>query len=216
MPSVKCPNCGLVNFASEAKCKRCGAPLATLTEPGYQPLPQFQVAEDGYVFPPAPNLGYLWQKNGVLIFSKETLLPERCVKCNVPTGGSGVKRKLSWHHPILYLLIFGAALLYIVLAMVLSKRAKVFIGLCADHRLKRRNGMIGGWLLFLGGFIGAILSIANDYTVAMIICLLLIPVGLVWLIIAARVVTVKKIDDRFVWLKGINRDYLAAFPPYPW
>jgi len=45
---------------------------------------------------------------------------------------------------------------------------------------------------------------------------ILIVVGLVWLIVVARVVTVKKIDDRFVWLKGINRDYLAALPAYPW
>ena len=76
--------------------------------------------------------------------------------------------------------------------------------------------MILGWLLFVGGIIGATLGISSEYTVVWIIGFLLIPVGLVWLIIAARVVTVKKIDDRFVWLKGINRDYLAALPSYPW
>jgi hypothetical protein len=76
--------------------------------------------------------------------------------------------------------------------------------------------MLIGWLLFAGGVLGAILGIANDYIGAMVVCLLCIPVGLVWLIIAARVVKVKRIDDRFVWLNGINPDYLAALPPFPW
>ena len=216
MSSIKCPNCGLVNFATEAKCKRCGMPQAEMLAPRHQTQGPLQVAADGYVFPPAPNLGYVWQKNGVLIITREASLPDRCVKCNMPTAGSGVTRKLSWHHPVIYLAILGGALLYVILAVVLGKRATVLIGLCDDHRRKRRNGMLIGWLLFGGGFVGAILGIATDYIAFMIICLLLIPVGLVWLIIAARIVTVKKIDDRFVWLKGINREYLGMLPPSPW
>lgn len=76
--------------------------------------------------------------------------------------------------------------------------------------------MLIGWLLLVTGISGAILGIAYDYIMVLIVGLALVPVGLVWLVVVARVVTVKKIDDRFVWLKGINRDYLAALPPYPW
>jgi hypothetical protein len=174
------------------------------------------VAADGYVFPPPPNLGYVWQKNSVLIFSHQASLPERCVKCNMPTGGSGVSRKLSWHHPVIYLTILGGFLLYLILSLVLSKRSTALIGLCEEHQRKRRNGMLIGGLLFGGGFVGTILGIATDYIGFMIVCILLIPVGLVWLIIAARIVRIKKIDDRFVWLKGINREYLGMLPPFPW
>lgn len=63
---------------------------------------------------------------------------------------------------------------------------------------------------------GAIIGIASDYIGIMIIGFGLIPVGLVWLVLAARFVKVKKIDDRFVWLKGINREYLATLPAWPW
>jgi hypothetical protein len=216
MSSVKCPNCGLVNFATEAKCKRCGLSQEEMLAPGSQTRGSVQVSADGYVFPPAPNSGYVWQKNGVLIFNRQAFLPDRCVKCNLPTGGLGVTRKLSWHHPVIYLALLGGFLLYIILAVVLSKGAIVLIGLCDDHRRKRRHGMLIGWLLFGGGFVGAILGIASDYIGFMIVCLLLIPVGLVWLITAARIVKIKKIDDQFIWLTGINREYLGMLPPSPW
>lgn len=218
MSSLKCPGCGLVNFATETNCKRCGAPLANSTMPatGNQPQTQFVVAEDGYVFPPPPNFGEVWRNNSTLVFNKNALLPDRCVKCNSPADGSRLKRKLSWHHPALYLLILAGFLVYVILAVALSKRATVELGLCADHIRKRRKAMLIGWLLLVTGISGAILGIAYDYIMVLIVGLALVPVGLVWLVVVARVVTVKKIDDRFVWLKGINRDYLAALPPYPW
>ncbi|MEP6706292.1 MAG: hypothetical protein ABJC05_02165 [Pyrinomonadaceae bacterium] len=181
----------------------------------YPPQSQPVVAEDGYVFPPLPNFGEVWHKNSILIFNKDATLPPRCVKCNSPTDGS-LRRKLSWHHPALYLLLLVGILIYVIIAAILSKRATVDIGLCAGHRRKRRNGMILGWLMFVGGIFVAIIGFASDYPIVGIIGIVLIPVGLVWLILVARIVTVKKIDDRFVWLKGINRDYLAALPAYPW
>jgi len=215
MPSVKCPNCGLVNFATETNCKRCAVPLQNLSPaPGYQS--QLVVSQDGYVFPPPPAFGNVWQKNAILIFSKEASLPERCVKCNMPTDGPGLKRKLSWHHPALYLLILGGLLLYAILATVLSKRATVFLGMCEEHRRKRRNGMLIGWALFLGGVILAVVAVANNYNSVMLLCFVMIVGGLIWLIIAARSVSVKKIDDQFVWLRGINREYLQMLPPFPW
>jgi hypothetical protein len=40
---------------------------------------------------------------------------------------------------------------------------------------------------------------------------LLFFAAVVWLIISARLVTVKKIDERYVWLKGINLEHLNQF-----
>jgi hypothetical protein len=192
------------------------APISTaMPQADYLSQTQPVVAEDGYVFPPPPNFGEVWQKKSTLVFNKNAVLPYRCVKCNGPAD-SWLKRKLSWHHPALYFLIFAGLLVYVIIAAILSKRATVDIGLCAGHRTKRRNGIILGLLMFIGGIFVAIIGFSSDYTVFGIIGMVLIPVGLVWLIVAARVVTVKKIDDRFVWLNGINRDYLAALPSYPW
>ena len=181
----------------------------------YQAQTEPVVAEDGYAFPPPPNFGEVWQKKSTLVFNKNAVLPYRCVKCNGPAD-SWLKRKLSWHHPALYFLIFAGLLVYVIIAAILSKRATVDIGICTGHRTKRRNGIIVGLLLLIGGIFVAIIGIAGEYTFVWIIGVLLVPVGIVWMIVAARVVVVKKIDDRFVWLNGINRDYLAALPSYPW
>ena len=216
MPSVKCSNCGLVNFATEEHCKRCGAALAPAAMPSGDYASQAQVfAEDGYVFPPPPNFGEVWQKGSTLVFNKNAVLPYRCVKCNGPAD-SWLKRKLSWHHPALYFLIFAGLLVYVIIAAILSKRATVDIGLCNDHRSKRRSGIILGLLMLIAGIFVAIIGFASEYTIVGIVGLVLVPVGIVWMIVAARLVVVKKIDDRFVWLNGINRDYLAALPSYPW
>ena len=217
-PAAKCSNCGLVNFATDERCKRCGIALAGGGVPAesYQVQSQLVVADDGYVFPPPPQFGEVWQKGSTMEFSKNAMLPDRCVKCNAFVDGSRLTKKLSWHHPAIYLLIFAGFLVYLIVALILSKRATVELGICEEHRRKRRYGMMVGWMLFLGGIMGAIIGISSDYIGVMTIGFLLIPVGLVWLILAARFVNVKKIDDRFVWLKGINREYLATLPAWPW
>lgn len=51
MSSLKCAQCGLVNFATAIACKRCKQPLVvSSTAEGI-------VLSDGYVLPPPPNVG---------------------------------------------------------------------------------------------------------------------------------------------------------------
>lgn len=179
------------------------------------------VTEDGYVLPPPPSVGFypsspgLWRDKSKLVMSKDASLPDRCVKCNEPAGGLRLKRRLAWHHPALYILIFVALLIYLIVALILRKTATVEIGLCEDHMAKRRKAVVVTWLLVLlgvCGFIGSLVS--NDGTYALIGVVLLIA-GIIYGIVAARVVAPAKIDDRFVWLKGVNEDYLDALPAWP-
>jgi hypothetical protein len=125
-----------------------------------------------------------------------------------------LKRKFSWHHPILYLIICGAALIYIIIALVVSKRATVCLGLCAEHFQRRRKMMMIGLALMLASILGFVGGAAYEYPVLIVLSAMLFLASLVWLIVAARVVTVKKIDDRLVWLNGVNSDYLSQFPPW--
>lgn len=210
--SWKCAECGLVNFAGAANCKRCGAASATAGVPA-QPPPAGIVLEDGYVLPPPPS-GGIWRDNATLVMVKEALLPNRCVKCNEPAQSVRVRRRLSWHHPVLYLLIFVALIVYAILAAVLSKRAIVYIGLCPDHFQRRRTNLIVGLVLLVIGLIGAIIAFANEYPMIGLVGLAVFLFAMVWLIVVSRIVTVKKIDDRLIWLNGINSSYLAQFPPW--
>ncbi len=65
--------------------------------------------------------------------------------------------------------------------------------------------------LGLGGFIFAV---ANNYPMLILGAALIILVGFIFVIAAARIVIPMKIDDRFVWLKGINKDYLDQLPQW--
>ncbi len=204
--------CGLVNFAADAHCKRCGTEVANSAVPAPTP-PAGIVLADGYVMPPPPS-GGVWRDKSTLVMTKEATLPDRCVKCNAPASGLRLKKKFSWHHPILYLLVFGAALLYVIIAAVLSKRATVYLGLCAKHFQSRRKQLVAGWLLLLLGLIIPIAAIAYDYVILGLLGVVILIAAVVWLIVASRVVSVKKIDDRLVWLNGFSRDYLSQLPAW--
>ncbi len=93
----------------------------------------------------------LWRSGKQLIMLKDAPMPERCVKCNGPAPGRGLKRNLTWHHPALYLLLvpwmffFIPWLLYLNVAMAVQKRATVHIGLCERHRKRRLLAIVSGW-----------------------------------------------------------------------
>jgi hypothetical protein len=210
--SWKCPECGLVNFASEANCKRCPA---LIPQTATQPIsPSGIVLEDGYVLPPPPTAG-IWREGKTLVMDKNAMLPDYCVKCNGPANGLRVRKKLAWHHPVLYVLIFGAALFYVILAAALSKRATVDFPVCENHKNRRRTLLIVGLVLLALGTMLGILGFTSDYPEIGVFGLLLFFVAVFWLVFASRVVGVKKIDDRYAWLTGLNGDFLDLFPPIP-
>src|SRR5262245_40589761 len=140
--SWKCPECGLVNFASDANCKRCGA--IAVNVPAQSP-PVGIVLEDGYVLPPPPTANGIWRDKSTLVMTKDASLPDRCIKCNAPANGLRLTRKLAWHTPVLYLTILIAVLVYAILAAVLSKRAIVYLGMCRQHFERRRKQIVIGW-----------------------------------------------------------------------
>ena len=210
--SWKCAECGLVNFASENNCKRCGGAVTAGVEA--PPPPTGIVLEDGYILPPPPAIGGIWRDKSTLVMTKDASLPDRCVKCNAPANGVRLKRRLAWHSPVLYLLILLAVLIYVILAGMLSKRATVYLGLCNEHFQRRRKQKAIGWLLLAIGVVGPILAIAYDYPILGLLGFAVFLFAVIWLVVVSRVVVAKKIDDQLVWLNGINSNYLAQFPAW--
>lgn len=166
-----------------------------------------------YFPPPMHGLQTIWRDKSVLVMTKEALLPNRCVKCNEPTG-ERLKRKLTWHHPLIYLTILISILVYAVIAMVLRKTATDNLGFCEEHLNARRRNLAITW--FVG--IVAVLcfplaAMFEDGRMVAIGGLLLLATA-IYGIVTLRVVIPTKIDEHFVWLKGINPDYLQEFPQW--
>jgi len=219
--SWKCPHCGLVNFAIDSSCKRCHAAVEAPASPA-TPRPAGIVLEDGYVLPPPPSVlpsplpyGGIWRDQKILVMAKDAPLPDYCVKCNSPAHGFRLKRNLSWHPPALYVIILFAWLAYLIAALVIRKQATVYIGLCQEHVQKRKQLLAAGWISFGIGILGAGVAFESSYLGVGLLGILWTIIAIGWLAVVGKMVNVKKIDDRFVWLGGIDANYLARFPPLP-
>lgn len=156
----------------------------------------------------------IWRSGKKLVARKGMVLPERCVKCNAPTEGPGLVRKLFWHSPLVYLLVFLNLLIYLVVALIVRKKATVTIGLCDHHRRLRRNAIITAWSIFGGSlalFVGAGF-IGNGWLVfAGFVALV---VSLIYALVFARTVYATRIDKEYVWLGGVGPEYLAGLPEW--
>ena len=214
LSALRCAHCGLVNFATATQCKRCQTPFVQELSATDGSHVQGIVLEDGYVLPPPPVVGTaagVWRDKGTLIMTKDARLPDRCIKCNEPTQ-TRLIRKLNWHHPAIYILIFVALLIYAIVAMVTRKRATVEFGICDEHLRKRWRNIAIGWVAVVLGVFGLFLAIAiSDGTPALLGLFLLLG-GAIFGIIGSRVATPSKIDNHYVWLRGVNKDYLDLLP----
>ena len=169
--------------------------------------------EQPYFPPPTHGMNTIWRNNSVLVMTKEALLPHRCIKCNAPADEQ-LKRKLTWHHPALYLLALASVLIYVVVAVVVRKTATVKVGLCEDHSSARRRNLAITWALGLSSIAGSVAAlIFQDGTFALVAIVLLIATA-IYGIVTLRIVIPTKIDDYFVWLKGVNASYLQEFPEW--
>ena len=163
--------------------------------------------------PPTHNMPSIWRNKSALVMTKQALLPKRCIKCNAPARQT-LKRNLRWHHPTVYIAILGSLLLYVILSLALSKSATVHVGLCETHLAARKRDIVITCFLVL-------LSFASFYFAAMTEDLNLFFVGaviflggVIYGVVGTRVVAPRKIDNQYVWLTGINDNYLQEFPQW--
>jgi len=177
-----------------------------------------------YVLPPTEQETtnqWLFRKGNLLVMHKRAMLPDRCVKSNQPAEGRRLTRKLYWHHPAIYFAILVHVFIYVILAVVLRKKATIAIGLSEEWFRKRRRAILIGWTLVLGGIAAAVAGCVTveQHPVAGLGILLGALVGLggaIYGLVAARMVAAKRISDEYVWLKGVHREFLASLPAWPY
>jgi hypothetical protein len=156
-----------------------------------------------------------WQEGKQLVFAKEARLPDRCVKCGAPAAAR-INRKLSWHNPLLYLLIPLGVLIYAIVATIVSKRAQVEIPLCETHRQRRTllTG-IGVALLFLGLLALVAVLLASAGAALGWLAFFVFFTGMVLAIVGQTLPSPARIDDHFVWLRGVHESLLRHLPGWP-
>jgi hypothetical protein len=112
---------------------------------------------------------------------------------------------------------------YVVLAIVLTKRATIHIALTDEWLARRQRRMIFAWatgLICLALLVGGIALAAqtNDGTYIFLTLIGFIG-GLVVLIAgqsALAMVTPKRMTDEYIWLKGVHPEFLDRLEVWPY
>lgn len=162
---------------------------------------------------PAPGvltvLGGGLRREGDLIVIPVTgaSFPPRCVICN-ESAVQRLKRRLFWHPPGYYALILTGWALYLIVSLMVRKRADFDVGLCQRHVTRRRTGLLLAWVGSIVCFGGLVASVSNLPVLASVFGLALLGCMITG-VIMARVVTAKRIDKQSAWLK-FERPFLDS------
>jgi len=168
----------------------------------------------------------MWRRGRVLIMHRHAHLPHRCVKTNRPTApDERWRHTFTWCHPAVFLGLLVNLLLLLILYLIFRKKATIELGVNRARLVRRRRALLGGWLLFLAGFVGFIgfCVVSADAGPEASTTLGLVAVGwlvaglcgLIWAAWGSYIVGVKRIDAHYVWLGGVHPDYLAVLPEWP-
>ncbi len=133
--------------------------------------------------------------------------PHRCVVCNQPAV-KRMQRKLFWHPPGYYLLIFVGALIYVIVAMAVRKRSEFELALCEAHVKRRRNGLLLAWLGTPLALIGLI-ALGGRSPVLMILFAVLMIAAPIAGAFMAQVISAKRIDKVEARLK-VGQPFLES------
>lgn len=179
--------------------------------PGSAPRP----ATPAPALAPSAWLGYgVWQDGELLVVAQGARLPTHmCVKCGGVAGGPPEQRTLRWHEPWIGLVALLSPLIYVIVALIVTKSFKVAFGLCAACRARHHTKLYVGW----GLLAATVLCVALDIAVARVglVALggvVLLLVGVVWLAVA-RLLVPDRIDERYARIKGSAPAFRALFPP---
>jgi hypothetical protein len=173
--------------------------------------------------PQQPGLEGLWRKGDTLVMHKMAQLPPICVKSN-QYAKQWLKRNLQWHNPWVALTLLISPLIYIIVALIVTKRATIHIGLTEEWFARRRTRMLIGWgigLLALALFTSGIWVAGQPNgdglgMIAILLSIILLIVAVAYGQYACRLVYPQRIDDSYVWLKGVNREFLDRLPMWPY
>ena len=165
-----------------------------------------------------------WRHGIILVTRKGAELADRCIKCNAPAGGQRFSRNLSWHPQGWYLLILIHLFVYLLAYLFIRWQGKITVGLCEQHRRKRNQAILWGWLASLAGigvFIATMMYSDSQrlnsnplVPIGIIGGLVLLLGGLIGGMIGSQVLVPIRIDKNFIWLKKVSPDYLAELPDW--
>lgn len=219
-----CPQCGTQNSDRNRFCSNCGGSIAGQA-PTVVGMPQTPAAvpvpaQAGPYSPTgAAAPGSLRRVGSVLIANHGAQFPPYCVKCGQPAQ-KWVNKNFSWHNPLLYILLISPVI-YIIVALIVSKRMRLQVPLCSSHYTTRRTWLTLGWIM-LAGFIPVPIMISalgngsDDVVgVAVLIGFAMFIGSLVCLVVGNALLRTSEITDTEATFRGLSSAFLQYVPEQP-
>jgi hypothetical protein len=174
--------------------------------------PQYPLPHNQYFVNEVP---YRRFGNEIALHEKANL-PPACVKCGckISPGYSGeyILQKCRWHHPLVYIALLSP-IIYLILALALSKTVLVNIPLCEEHQKNRE--VIKG-ILIGSGFLALTLIIAAIFFEVIGFAIFLLFLSILCLSVAHehfyKPLRIRKIDGSYSHLKGASPEFLNLIP----
>lgn len=210
---IVCAGCGQT-YSSDAVIVLNGSPVCAACKPSF--LQRIREGAAPARLPgPIAAAGLLWRTKSQLVTSSGATFPDRCVRCNAPANGYRLKRQLYWHPPAYYLLILLGLLIYAIVAICIRHKAVLHIGLCERHRVRRKWGIVSCTLGVLAGLGLFITGAVGDIGSLILPGILLFLGGVIHGVITGVRISPVKMTKEHVWLRGVNKDFLAELPELP-
>ncbi|HXD30903.1 MAG TPA: hypothetical protein VN643_07300 [Pyrinomonadaceae bacterium] len=194
MSSIKCSNCGLVNFGYLENCKRCRTVLNYGESGPSAPNPQRQVVG-------------AWRDRCWLVKKVNVPLKDRCIKCsesaNVSYQPVSVKAYSAW------------SLLTQLVGVRVFRMIDLEIPLCRRHQFGMDKLVVG--MILAGVVISALgFALLQTYSILPIALFLagfvVIGAGIIAHLVRRDIVKVWRFKEPYVWLWGVHRSYLEGLP----
>jgi hypothetical protein len=151
-----------------------------------------------------------WRDGKILVMRPGAALPHRCVKCNDDCDPPKKPIRVHWHHWTVYLLLLVAVLIYLIVGLLVRRKATVPAGLCDKHRNRRRAAITLSLLIFTLGLIGAGMSDGVGIGIGVLVALLAVLIGLPM----SRIVWAQHISPEYLRIKGCGREFLDSLPTF--
>ena len=182
---MKCHKCGLVNFNGQTVCKRCG----TLLQDSLQQA--------------SSELHGAWRDSTLLVLGANSHLPRQCIKCNSDDGLRQKTMSLGYGPE--------ATLALLPLGIVYSRTISLTVSLCHRDRSSRRTSIILSVLLLVGGVLAMVVGAMNPGVVLLVGGVMLVA-GALLFTLRGDPISVHRVEKRYIWIEGANKDYLAGLP----
>jgi len=161
----------------------------------------------------APFAG-LWRDKNLLVMHKLAPLPDICVKSNVPATRR-LTRKLRWHHPALGLTVLAGVWIYLIVALIVTKRATISIPMSEEWFEIRWRRILFAWgiglasaLLFVAGIAAVDQGNSPLPAFAILGSVILLIGALLYGQYATSMVSPKRMTNDYIWLKGLHPEFL--------